>query len=64
MKSSDGPMAMALRNSLRERQLMDVAHYMRLEVKTYKDANQPCFYEGEAWRKDGEPRHRALSLLA
>jgi hypothetical protein len=43
---------------------MNVARYMRLEVETYKDANQPCFYEGETWRKDGEPRHCVLSSLA
>ena len=57
-------MAMALRNSCGKRQLMDLVYCMRLEVETHKDANQPCFYEGKTWRKDGEPRHGALDLLA
>jgi len=43
---------------------MELVYFMRLEVGTYKDANQPCFYEGETWRKDGEPRHYALDLIA
>lgn len=34
-----------------------------LEVSSYKNANQPCFYEGQTWRENGEPRHHVLELL-